>query len=283
MLFLLIPVFVGVAVLVSANKERLRSQRLAHRYAGQRYSIPGSTSRASAVTVQLSLGDFSGPLVSVSKRRKRKVYVPEAYFLSATLNGTTHRLTTMYRTTPDGLNLSWGAGPHLSFSLPQDASGNPTSGDLLLELYGCRKGSFTGKIKSVVLLGHARVNLASYLDGESRTLAAQFRVSEGGERCNRKRVVVAPTGGAEIGQMGVGVRLLYPPGYGLGGAGVQRTAQYAYDPLKMNENGGVHEVGYVPAAVYGPDGAAWVVASKEGEVGEAVGKQEEKAQVYPVL
>lgn len=35
---------------------------------------------------QLSLGDFFGPLLSVSKRRKRKVYVPEAYFMSATVS-----------------------------------------------------------------------------------------------------------------------------------------------------------------------------------------------------
>ncbi|GAQ81289.1 hypothetical protein KFL_000760180 [Klebsormidium nitens] len=279
MLFLLIPVFVGVAILVSANKDRMRNQRRAHGYVGQRYSIPGSTPRASGVTVQLSLGDFSGPLVSVSKRRKRKVYVPEAYFLSATLNDTTHRLTMLHRSSTDALNLSWGTGPHLSFALPQTASGSFTTGDLLLELYGCRKGSITGKIKKVVLLGHARVNLADCLDGESRTLAAQFRVSEGGERCSRKRVVVAP-GGTEIGQMGVGVRLLYPPGYVLGGARAQESAQYAYDPLKMNRIEGVSAEGYVPAAVYGPDGAAWVVASKEGE---AVGKEEEKAQVYPLL
>lgn len=52
-LFLIIPVFVGIAILVSANKDYQRRRRLAHTYVGQPYSIPGSTSRAPAVTVQV--------------------------------------------------------------------------------------------------------------------------------------------------------------------------------------------------------------------------------------
>lgn len=208
--------------------------------------------------------------------------LPDQFCSFLQLNGTTHRLSTVNRTSADSLSLSWGPGPHLSFALPQTASGSLTSGDLLLELFGCRKGSITGKAKKIVLLGSARVNLAECLDGEPRTLAAQFRVAEGGARCNRKRVVVAPVG-SEIGQMGVGVRLLYPPGYVLGGVRTVENVQYAYDPLKMNRKEGLSAEGYVPAAVYGPDGAAWVVASKEGEVSEAVRKGDEKVQGYPVL
>jgi hypothetical protein len=278
--FLLIPIFVGIAILVSANKDYRRRRRQAHRFVGHPYSVPGSTFTASTVTLQLSLGDFSGPIIQVSKRRKRTVYVPEAYFLNATLNGATYRLTAIARFGADSLNLPWGTGSHLSFALPQDASGNFASGDLLLELYGYRKGSITGKVKKVVPLGHARVNLTQILTSEPRTITAQFRVSEGGERCNRKRVVVAP-GGTEIGQVGMEVRLLYPPGYVLGGAGFGTSAQLAYNPLKLSGKGSVSEEGYAPAAVYGPDGAAWVVATKEGDLSGAV--KEEKAQVYPLL
>jgi hypothetical protein len=172
------------------------------------------------------------------------------------------------------LELAWGpSSPPISFSIPWDASGKPTTSDLILELYGCRQGCLTGRIKKCTLLGVAKIDLGQHLDGATRTVTAAFRAFESGRICHGRRRVVTADGGSGLGQMEVGIcvtapGVLQPEGSALAGADAMETTRYEYDASKVDEDAGkgdlVSEEGYRPAAVYGPDGATWVAERREG-------------------
>jgi hypothetical protein len=174
------------------------------------------------------------------------------------------------------LELAWGpSSPPISFSIPCDAAGKPTTSDLILELYGCGQGCLTGRIKKCTLLGVAKIDLGRHLVGATRTvILAVFRASESGRICHGRRRVVTGDGGSGLGQMDVGISVtapgvLQPGGPALAGADAMETDQYEYDASKVDEDSGkgdlVSEEGYRPAAVYGPDGATWVAERREGE------------------
>jgi len=276
-LFLLVPALLGAAAIASSRAERHVRCSRARRSNEVAWpcSVMGA-SRASCGTFQVSLGSFSGPLLGVSKKGRRKVRSPEAYFMKVTFNGESTRSSVVaHNTGINTLELAWGpSSPPISFSIPCDAAGKPTTSDLILELYGCRQGCLTGRIKNCTLLGVANVELRQHLVGATRTVTAVFWASESGRICHGRRRVVTADGGSGLGQMEVGISVmapgvLQPGGSALAGADAMETDQYEYDTSRVDEDSAkgdlVSEEGYRPAAVYGPDGATWVAERREGE------------------